>query len=395
GAKFLKEASFVADHDSYFTEKISAAGFVTIGKTNTPEFGLTVTTEPECYGPTRNPWNTEHSSGGSSGGSAAAVAAGAVPAAHAGDGGGSIRIPASECGLVGLKPSRGRVSLGPDYGEYWQGCVISHVVTKSVRDSAAILDAVSGCMPGDPYAAPTPLRPYAQDVGVDPGALRIGIMAETPAGTPALDEQCKRAVESAASRLGELGHRVESSFPAPVGSFERTFEVFSPLVSSWVAASLDEWGEVLGRELTQDDVEGATWALAEIGRAISAAQYVGTAKKLAAYTRDVAAWWESGFDVLVTPTIAAPPPKLGALTPSPDDPEGGGDLVLRLIPYTPPFNMTGQPAVSLPLHWSDDGLPIGIQLVAAYGREDVLIRLAAQLEEAMPWRDRRPPVFAG
>ncbi len=394
GMRFLRDLAYVADHDAYLAERFSAAGLISLGKTNTPELGLTVTTEPEAYGPSRNPWNLDHSTGGSSGGSAAAVACGMVPAAHASDGGGSIRIPASECGLVGLKPSRGRVSLGPDYAEYWSGLVISHVVTRSVRDSAAILDAVSTPDPGDPYVAPAPRRPFVAEVGTNPGKLRMGVMARMPAGAGQLHPDCKAAVEAAAKLCEGLGHRVEYTHPEALDRFEEVTMHFSHIVTAWTASGLDEWSKLTGRPITAASVERTTWELAELGRHISAPQYVTTAKWLGRYTREMAAWWGGGFDVLVTPTIAEPPPPLGALTPSAGDAGAATTRILHLMPFTPAFNMTGQPAVSLPLHWNAAGLPIGVQFAAAYGREDVLVRLAAQLEEASPWAQKWPPVHA-
>ena len=393
GMRFLRDHGFVAAHDSYLARKFRDAGFVSLGKTNTPELGLNVTTEPEAYGPSRNPWNLDHSTGGSSGGSAAAVAAGLVPAAHASDGGGSIRIPASECGLVGLKPSRGRVSLGPDYGDYWHGLVISHVVTRSVRDTATVLDAVCGPMPGDPYAAPAPARPYAQEVGTGRRGLRIGLMPTLPGGgNPHVE--CVRAVEAAGDALQKAAHHIETSHPPALDEHDAATRTFSAVVAAWTAASLDEWGTVVGRPVRAGDVEAPTWTLAENGRGLTAADYVTAAKWIGGYTRRMAAWFDDGFDVLVTPTLGGPPPRIGDLRHSPDDPFAAVQRVLALIPYTPPFNMTGQPAVSLPLHWTADGLPVGVQLVAAYGREDVLIGVAAQLEEIVSWRDRRPPLHA-
>jgi amidase len=391
GTRFLKEARWVADHDSYLVAKFRAAGFINIGKTNTPEFGLNVTTEPASYGPSRNPWNPEHSTGGSSGGSAAAVAAGIVPAAHASDGGGSIRIPASECGLVGLKPSRGRVSLGPDFGEYWSGLVISHVVTRSVRDTAAILDAVQGQMPGDPYTAAPPPRPYAADLTEPPPALRVGILKKVPSGATVLHRDCVDAVERTAKLLQNLGHRVEESHPEALGETEVISVHFMRVVATWLTAGLDYWAAKLGAPIGARGVEAPTWAIAEMGRAVTAAEYIASLTELHAYTRRMASWWAGGFDVLLTPTIGEPPPKIGALLAPPDDPLGGMAKTLGLIPFTPAFNITGQPAISLPLHWNAAGLPIGVQLVAAYGCEDLLVRLAAQLEHAQPWKDRRPP----
>jgi amidase len=394
GMRLLREIGYKTDHDSYLTERFNAAGLISLGKTNTPELGLTVTTEPVSYGPTRNPWNLGHSTGGSSGGSAAAVACGMVPAAHATDGGGSIRIPASECGLVGLKPSRGRVSLGPDFGEYWDGLVASHVVTRSVRDCAAMLDAVAVSFPGDPYVAPAPRRPFLQEVTAKPDKLRIGVMARAPQGAGTLHADCKAAVEAAAKLCDRLGHRVDYAHPEPLDGFAETTMRFSHIVTAWVAAALDQWSEIAGRKISEDMVEHTTWGLAELGRQLSAAQYVASIKWVGRYTYDMAAWWSGGFDVLVTPTIAEPPPPLGALTPKPGDMGAATERLLRLMPFTPPFNMTGQPAVSLPLHWNAAGLPIGVQFVAAYGREDVLLGLAAQLEQASPWAQKWPPLRA-
>ena len=390
GIQALRKAGWKAHGDSHLAAKFRAAGLIFLGKTNTPELGLSVTTEPAAYGISRNPWNPAHSTGGSSGGSAAAVASGMVPAAHASDGGGSIRIPASECGLVGLKPSRGRISLGPDYGEYWAGMVISSVVTRTVRDTAAMLDATCEPMPGDPYVAPPPARPFRSEVGADPGSLRIGVLRGLSAFE--IHEDCRQAVEVARVALERLGHRLEESQPAALDDSEFTQHLLN-VVTSWTAASLDEWGLKLGRPLGPDDVEPSTWAIAEMGRVVTAAQYVATLAALSRYTRQMASWWNEGFDVLVTPTIAAPPPLLGELAATPEDPLGLINT-LPLVPFTAPFNVTGQPAISLPLHWNPGGLPIGVQLIASYGREDVLLRLAAQLERALPWKDRRPAIHA-
>jgi amidase len=392
GMKLLKGAGYIPDHSSHLVEKFRAAGLVALGKTNTPELGLDVTTEPAAYGPSCNPWNPEHSSGGSSGGSAAAVASGMVPIAHASDGGGSIRIPASECGLVGLKPSRGRISLGPEYGEYWHGLVISHVVSRSVRDSAGLLDAVAGAMPGDPYTAPPPARPYVEEIGADPGQFRIGLMPEVPEGMPPGHAECAAAVERTGRLLESLGHRVDVAHPDALDEHSALVAGFSTLVCCWTAKALDHWGEVVGRPVTEDDVEPPTWQLAQVGRSISGTQYLCAVEELHAWSRRVARWWEEGFDLLVTPTIAAPPPRIGELAAAPDDPPIGTSKAFALIPFTPQFNVTGQPAVSLPLSWTSAGLPIGVQLVAAYGGEDLLIRLASQLERAQPWSDRRPRV---
>ena len=390
GIQALRKAGWKAQSDNHLAAKFRATGLIFLGKTNTPELGLAVTTEPAAYGVSRNPWNPAHSTGGSSGGSAAAVASGMVPAAHASDGGGSIRIPASECGLVGLKPSRGRISLGPDYGEYWAGMVISAVVTRTVRDTAAMLDATCEPMPGDPYVAPPPARQFRSEVGAAPGSLRIGVLRGLAAFE--IHEDCRQAVEVARVALERLGHRLEESQPAALDDSDFTQHLLN-VVTSWTAASLDEWGLKLGRPLGPDDVEPSTWAIAEMGRVVTAAQYVATLEALSRYTRRMASWWNEGFDVLVTPTIAAPPPLLGELAATAEDPLG---LVktMPLVPFTAPFNVTGQPAISLPLHWNRGGLPIGVQLIASYGREDVLLRIAAQLERALPWEDRRPAIHA-
>lgn len=393
GMRALKEAGWVSDHDSWLAARLRTAGFVFVGKTNVPELGPLPTTEPEAYGPTRNPWNTDHSPGGSSGGSAAAVAAGLVPAAHANDGGGSIRCPASECGLVGLKPSRGRTSLGPDRGEDWAGAIVEHVVTRSVRDTAAILDAVAGPMPGDPYAAPLPTRPFRSDVGAEAGRLRVGLLARSPNPDLTLHPDCVAAVREAAGLLDSLGHYVEDSHPAALEGPEGG-ECLGVLSSVGTARDLEAWGEKLGRSLGPADVEPYTWTFAERGRSVTATQYVAMIEKMHAFGRRVVDWWHQGFDLLLTPTLGEPPPRLGEFKPTPERPLAPAFRSMALLPFVAPFNLTGQPAISLPLSENAAHLPIGIQLVAAPYREDVLLRVAAQLEEAAPWSGRRPPVHA-
>jgi len=393
GTRVLKDIGYVAPADSYLAAKFRAAGLVTLGRTNTPEWGSTITTEPLSYGPTRNPWNTGHSTGGSSGGSAAAVAAGLVPVAHANDGGGSIRIPASECGLVGLKPSRGRVSQGPEIGESWMGATIEGIVSRSVRDTAAVLDAIQGPMPGDPYTAPFPGRPYRDELGVEPGRLRIGFLDVPPLPGATYDADCAAAVASATALLASLGHTVEPSSPAALGEGEFAAK-FTAVVAAWTALDVAHWTSVVGRELGEDDLEPDNLQLAAWGRSISAPDYLALTQWLEAWSRRTIEWWEpidgsAGFDLLVTPTLATPPPPIGYLA----GPEGGS-RIKELLQYTSQFNITGQPAISLPLHWNAAGLPIGVQLVAAPWREDLLVRVAAQLETARPWADRLPPVHA-
>jgi amidase len=315
-----------------------------------------------------------------------------VAAAHASDGGGSIRIPAAHCGLVGLKPTRGRCSFGPGLGERWAGCSVEGFVTRSVRDTAALLDVVSGLRPGDPYTAPPPARPFAAEVGVDPGRLRVGLMRRAPRGM-AIHPECVAAVEEAARLLESLGHRVEESAPEAIDD-PAVMRAFLTIVSSSIARALDAWGEKLGATLGARDVEPVTWAVAEAGRGFSGPAYVGAVELQHRHGRRLAEWWEGGFDLLLTPTCAAPPPPLGHF----DSPEGNPLAgYLNAAPYgvfTLQFNMSGQPAVSLPLHWSGDGLPIGVQLVAPFAGEDLLVRVAAQLEAARPWADRLPPLHA-
>jgi len=394
GCRFAKNAGWVEKGDTYMAAKLLAAGFIFLGKTNTPEFGTLPTTEPVAYGPSRNPWDTTRSTGGSSGGSGAAVASGMVPAAHANDGGGSIRIPASECGLVGLKPSRGRLSWGPDYGELWAGLAVEHVVSRSVRDSAAILDVVAGAMPGDPYFAPPPVRPFLQEVGADPGKLRIGMMTTAAGGAIKVHPDCVAATTETARLLESLGHRVEESYPKTLDKNHERFRRVWTLVTSSIAAALESWSKRIGRPVGPDDVELLNWTMGEIGRKKTAAQYVEAVTWLQADTRRIVAWWDEGFDLLLTPTLAEPPPLLGQFVSTPSDPLKAARRTETIMPFTPAFNQTGQPAISLPLYWNKDGLPIGIHLVAAYGREDLLIRVASQLEQAKPWVNQRPKVYA-
>jgi amidase len=393
GMQLLRTCGWTESDDTYLAARFRAAGFVFVGKSNTPELGPVPTTEPRAYGPTRNPWDTGRSAGGSSGGSASAVAAGMVPVAHANDGGGSIRIPASECGLVGLKPSRGRTSLGPDLGEGWAGLSAEHVVTRSVRDTAAVLDAVAGYVPGDPYTAPPPVRPYREEVGAAPGRLRIGMLDHAPGGNLPIHPECSAAVRNTARLLESLGHTVEESSPAALADHEIQRSALV-VITTGTARDLDYWSERLGRTIGPDDVEPLTWGIAEMGRQNTAVAYLRGVEALHAHTRRMLAWWRDGFDLLLTPTLPVLPPPLGHFDPTPDDPLNGFSRGGVFVTFTMPFNISGQPAVSLPLHWSADGLPVGVQLVAGYGREDVLIRVAAQLEAARPWHDRRPAVHA-
>ncbi len=392
GCAALKEIDYRSPHTDEVAAAFARAGLVNLGRTNCPELGSTITTEPEAYGPTRNPWNTAYSTGGSSGGSAAAVASGMVPMAHANDGGGSIRIPASECGLVGLKPTRGRVSHGPMVGEGWAGMAIDGVVTRTVRDTAAALDAISGPAVGDPYWAPPPARPFAAEVGADPGSLRIGLAPELQ--SMAVHPECQAAVLATGRLLEELGHHVEVAQPTALDE-PGWNDTFVTVVAVGTAHSVDQIEEILGRKAGPGDLERMNLRLAEIGRGISGPEYMAAVDAIHAYGRRMASWWHPaddspGFDVLVTPTLAGPPPPIGWLM----DPAEGGRRLGELMGFTAQFNMTGQPAVSLPLHRTPEGLPVGVQFVGPYAGEAGLIRLAAQIEAANPWAQDLPPIFA-
>jgi amidase len=376
--------------DSYLAAQFQAAGFIALGRTNVPELGTTVTCEALAFPPARNPWNVAHSTGGSSGGSAAAVASGMVALAHANDGGGSIRIPASECGLVGLKPTRGRVSQGPLIGEGWAGSTIDGAVTRTVRDAAGVLDVIGGRMPGEPYYAPPLPRPLTQEVGADPGRLRIGFI-DRPVGEAYLDDpQCRAAVAGAVRLLEALGHHVEESGPGAMFDPELPRH-FNAIIAADTELTFQAFEMLLGRAIADDEIEPRNADYRRAGRELGAVGYLGTRSWIGTWARQMAQWWTE-YDVLVTPTLGAPPPELGWFTAQ--GPAGEGRRIASFIPYTAQFNLTGQPAVSLPLHWTPDGLPVGVQLVAAYGREDLLVRVASQLEQAAPWNDRHPPVRA-
>jgi amidase len=392
GNRLLREVGAVADHDSWLIARLKSAGFVVVGKTNTPEFGLLPTTEPAAYGATRNPWDPARSSGGSSGGTAAAVASGMVALGHGGDGGGSIRIPASMCGLFGLKPTRGRVSLGPDSGEDWSGLVVRHVITRTVRDSAAVLDVLAGAMTGDPYAAAPPVRPFAHELGREGRRLRIGVRARTaPAGLAEVAPDCSAAVLDAAALLQSLGHEVlEDDGPQALDDLG-ALVTFSVIQATAVAGDVAQLAEAAGRAIGPDDVETLSWALCERGRSITAAELVAARELATAWGRRVASWWDAdrGFDLLLTPTMSEPPPLLGEVDGNGPDADRA---LARMVPFgvfTAPFNVTGQPAMSVPLGVAA-GLPIGVQFVAAMGREDLLLRVAAELEEARPWPGTAP-----
>jgi Asp-tRNA(Asn)/Glu-tRNA(Gln) amidotransferase A subunit family amidase len=386
---------FVPDIDSELVRRYKDAGLVIFGKTHSPEFGITTTSESRLFGQTRNPWNPEHSTGGSSGGSAAAVAAGIVPAAHASDGGGSIRIPAACCGVFGMKPTRARVPLGPEVGEGWSGMSVVHAVTRSVRDSAALLDASQGAAPGDPYWAPPPARPFLREVEevqqaeqAQTGRLRIALQTESFNGS-AVHPDCAAAARDAASLCEELGHVVEER-PLQV-DVEVVGEASRVIIGANLRASVEDRARALGRELCAEDVEPATWAMVQLAASAEAAEYARALKVIHGAGRRVAAFLDD-VDLLLSPTMCIPPARLGELSLSTGDLMKMLGRLMASTGFTQLFNISGNPAMSVPLHWNAAGLPIGVQFAGRFGDEATLFRLAAELERARPWFERRPPV---
>ena len=405
GSRLL--AGRVRERDTELVRRVRRTGVSVLGKTNLPEFGILPYTEPELWGICRNPWAPDRTPGGSSGGSAAAVAAGIVPMAGGGDGAGSLRIPASCCGLFGFKPTRGRVPSGPDRGEWWRGAAIEHVLTRSVRDSAIMLDATHGPEPGAPYEIAPPARPFAREPDADPGRLRIAWTSEPILGS-SVHADCVEAVAGVAGLLAELGHDVVEGWPrldAP--EFSRAF--VNMLVGE-LGAELEELTRMLGRRPRRRELEPLTWCLGLLSRVLPARRYADSLRILERCGKSVGRFF-TDVDVLVTPTLAEPPPKHGALPPRPVEHLllqalglfGSGRIVriaglvermadgaFDFTPWTPVFNIGGQPAMSVPLHWNAAGLPIGVHFVARVGDEATLFRLAAQLEGARPWFHRLP-----
>jgi len=407
GCRFYE--GWAPSHDAEIVRRYRKAGFVLVAKTNTPEFGLTPFTEPRYTGITRNPWNTDRTAGGSSGGTASAVAAGIVPCGHGNDGGGSIRIPAAACGLFGLKPSRGRTPIGPDYGEFWQGFATDHVLSRSVRDSAAVLDATAGADPGAPYVAPPPERPFLQEVSTAPGKLRIAFTAKPFLGKT-VHGDCVKAVERTVELLRRLGHDVREDTPVLDG--DAFAQAFMTMICGEVAADLEMSAKLVGRPLRRDAFEVETWGLALMGRTLRAEEFTTAVRYMKAEARRISAWCEQ-YDLVLTPTLSCPPPPHGTYRLPKKDLVGlemlgrlGAGRVLKasgmiaqaaeqaftFIPWTPVFNATGQPAMSVPLEWNAEGLPIGLHFIARYGDEATLFRLAGQLEREKPWFDKLPPL---
>jgi Asp-tRNA(Asn)/Glu-tRNA(Gln) amidotransferase A subunit family amidase len=380
-------ANNVPAHESELVARYRRAGLVAFGKSASPEFGLTCTTESRVFGQTRNPWSLDHTSGGSSGGASAAVAAGIVPLANASDGGGSIRIPASCCGLFGLKPTRGRTPLGPDSGEGWSGMSCVHAVTRSVRDSAALLDATAGPDLGAPYAAQPPQRPWLAEVGAHPGRLRIALDTQTWNEAPTHPD-CRAAAEDAARLCESLGHHVEATHFSP-SSVEELRKAALTVVSANTRWTIEDGARKLGREPREGDVEPGTWLTASLAKGLDAVAYAGAIKVLHRTGRELARFLTK-FDVLLSPTMGAPPAKLGVLSLSNPNAQEQTSGLLQAIGYTQLANSAGTPAMSVPLFWNAAGLPIGVQFIGRHNDEATLFRLAAQLERARPWFARRP-----
>ena len=399
GEPFSDSSRFVEGHvsdvDAEIIRRYEDAGLIICGRTNASEFGLQPTTEPLLYGPTRNPWNTAFTPGGSSGGSAAAVASGLVPAAHGNDGGGSLRIPGSCCGLFALKPSRGRNPLGPLFGDFASGIVCEHVLTRSVRDSAALLDITRGPAPGDPYFSPHFDGSYLEESLKAPRSLRIALLTDVPEGWSAESRahpDCRAAAEDAAMLCEELGHHVEPVSPAEL-AWPSLADMFIRVFLCFVNHGLLYWQNKLGKKVREEDLEPATWNFYQAGLEIPGGEYLSAIESLQLFTRKSALWFDDGgWDLLLSPTMRIPPTELGAFDPAPEDPDRWIENAVSFVTFTRIQNITGQPAMSVPLYWNREGLPIGVQFAARAGAEDLLFRLASQLEKARPWKDRRPPV---
>jgi amidase/6-aminohexanoate-cyclic-dimer hydrolase len=375
----------VANFDSTLVSRYRKAGLVIFGKSNSPELGLTVTTESVLFGQTRNPWSLEHSTGGSSGGSAAIVASRILPMAHGSDAGGSIRIPASCCGIFGFKPTRSRVPLGPSQFEGWNGCSHHHALTISVRDSAALLDASVGPELGSPFLSPPPARPFLDELATDPGSLRIALITASTTGAT-LDPACQKAVSGAAKLCESLGHKVEEA-ALPIDA-QLLREAFFTVLQVSLARTLDDAATILGRPVRQQDVETVTWATAQAATNITSVAYSRAIATLHQIGLAMARFQEN-YDVILSPTLSKPPVPLGVLSLS-QDPAIYRTATTEFMHSTPLYNATGQPSMSVPLHWTPDGLPVGVMFSGRFGEDALLFRLAAQLEKAQPWANRRP-----
>lgn len=392
GCRFLSDVS-PSEADSELVRRFRRAGLVTIGKTSTPELALSGSTEPTWRGPVHNPWDLTRSAGGSSGGSAAAVAARIVPIGHGGDGGGSLRIPGSACGIVGFKPSRMRTPHGPGASQIWEACCGEFVMTRSVRDSAYMLDEVAGQDVGAYFSAPAQTRPFREEIERDPAPLRIAFSARGPANFDTHPD-CVAAVEQAAALCERLGHHVEEACPVlSDAQVEALGDAFLTALAIETARDIDELGELVGRTPRAEDFEPAHWSFAEYGRSLSAVDGIRVRRTLHDVARAVGPFFED-YDVYLSPTLGKPPVPLGEIDPQIPDWRDYYGVMFDFIPFTPLFNVTGSAGVSLPLSWNDEGLPVGCQFVTRMGHDGLLLALAAQIERAAPWAERRPPVCA-
>jgi amidase len=382
-------ADNLCEYDHNVTRRLKDAGFVIVGTTTLPEYGILPTTEARLFGPTHNPWDLERSPGGSSGGAAAAVAAGMVPVAHGNDGGGSIRIPAACCGLVGLKPSRGRVSVAPELGDSSLG--IDGMLTRTVGDTAAILDVLSGYEPGDATWAPAPSEPFAKAAGREPGSLRIAATTLPPIPDAVVDPVCASAVTEAAELLRSLGHEVQEV--TPPWQIEGLSELFGAVFSVHISLSIAYSGMVAGHEPTAQDMEPMSWAIFSMVKGLGAVENMAAVVQLQSHTRKLVSFLEP-YDALLTPALAERPLPLGTLDTAAPEPLSTFTRSGLFTPFTPVFNASGQPGISVPLYEGEDGLPLGVQIVGRPAGEGALLALAAQLEEARPWAQRRAPVGA-
>ncbi|MHA2288940.1 MAG: amidase [Promethearchaeota archaeon] len=389
---------YISPIDTELVKRHKTAGLITVGKTNTPEFGFLPTTEPKLFGPTLNPWNPDIIPGGSSGGSAVAVATGVVPLAHGNDAGGSIRMPASCCGIFGLKPTRARNPLGPNIGDYASGTAVEHALSRTVRDSAALLDATSGPDIGAPYHAPPKKRPYIEEVEEDVGRLKIGFLTSIPRGwsfESKIHPECEKAVRDAAQLCESLGHNIEE-INAEELSYENLFMHFGVMSCSGAGQSISNWEKVLNKKITQEDLEPISWLFVQNAATRSGADYLIAVAHIHSFSRKIAQWFhKGGYDLLLNTTLTTPPIKTGSFKAT-KLAKAGKDILLisKLVAFTYVYNASGQPAMSVPLYWTADNVPIGIQFAAPFGDEATLFRLAAQLERDRPWIDRKPPIYS-
>jgi amidase len=393
GSRAIK--GYISKIDSELVKRLKAGGLIIFGKTNASEFGILPSSETAVHGPTANPWDPSLTAGGSSGGSAAAVAAGVVPMAHGNDGGGSIRIPASCCGLFGLKPTRGRNPLGPLFGDMASGIAHEHAVTRSVRDSAALLDITCGPDLGDPYYAPPKERPFLEEVGQPAGCFKIGFLTRIPEGwneETGLHPDCESAVKDAAQLCESLGHDVDEVDAGHL-SHPNLPESFGLIFTCFVGHAVAYWERELGRKIEQDYLEPVTWDIYQESLNTTGSDYLVAVEEIQRLSRKIARWYHNGdYDMLLSPTMRIPPTKIGAFEWTPEDPTRWIRTALSFVAFTRTQNITGQPAMSVPLFWNEKDVPIGVQFAGRFGDEATLFRLAAQLEQARPWEHRKPTI---